>query len=145
MARELKTEAEVQEVLESARFVAVLGAHPSKVRPAFYVPDYLHEQGYTLLPVNRMKVGETLWGQAVVGRLDELKRPVDVVDVFRRADALPAHLDEILGMDPKPKLVWLQLGIQNDAFAQDLVDAGINVIQSRCMLADHKRMGLGPR
>ena len=130
---------DIKRVLSSAKTIAVLGAHPDTARPAFYVPDYLHSAGYRILPVNPGKVGTVLWGQAVVASLTALSEPVDIVDVFRRSEALPAHLDEILGMTPLPKTVWLQRGIRNDAFAQQLLEAGIDVVQDHCTLADHKR------
>ena len=140
----LSSPGDIRRVLTSARVVAVLGAHPESFRPAAYVPAYLHQQGYRILPVNPAKVGLTLWGEPVRASLTELREPVDIVDVFRRSDALPAHLDEILGMVPRPRVVWLQLGIIHDAFAQQLVEAGIDVVQNRCTLADHRAMGLGP-
>lgn len=141
--RELKSEDEVRRVLEGSRTVAVLGAHVNAAKPAHYVPQYLHEQGYRILPVNPVFAGETLWGEPVRETLVELDEPVDVVDVFRRAEHLPSHVPNILAMDPLPKVVWLQLGIRNDAVARELIDAGIEVIQDRCMLADHRNMGLG--
>ena len=69
---------------------------------------------------------------------------MDVVDVFRRSELLPSHVADILAMEPRPELVWLQLGIRNDAVARELSAAGIEVIQDRCMLADHQRLRLGP-
>lgn len=134
---------DVRRVLQGARVVAVLGAHPDESRPAFYVPDYLHDMGATVLPVNPVHVGRTLWGNPVRARLDELGVPVDVVDVFRRSDAVAGHLDELLAMRPLPKVVWLQSGVRDDATALRLSEAGIDVVQDRCMYADHRRMGLG--
>lgn len=129
-------------VLEQSHTIAVLGAHPERVRPAHYVPDYMAHQGYRIIPVNPGKVGQTLWGEPIRGSLAELDEPIDIVDVFRRSEAVPAHLDDILSMTPLPKVVWLQLGIRNDAVAKRLEAAGIEVIQDRCLLADHRRLGL---
>lgn len=140
---EITTPAAVAAVLRAARTIAVLGAHHEPARPAFYVPDYLHAQGYRILPVNAVLVGQTLWGQPVRGTLAELGEPVDVVDVFRRAELLPGHLDDLLAMSPRPRLVWLQLGIRNDAFARAVEAAGIDVVQDRCTLADHRALGIG--
>lgn len=140
---ELTTPEDVTEVLRGARTIAVLGAHEDPARPAFYVPDYLHAQGYRVIPVNAMLTGKTLWGERVRASLAEIGEPVDIVDVFRRPDALPAHLAEILAMKPRPKLVWLQLGIRNDAFSRDVQAAGIDMVQDRCTLADHRALGIG--
>ncbi len=131
------------ELLKTARTVAVLGAHPEPSRPAHYVPAYLVEHGYTVYPVNITKVGQTLFGQPVRASLTELEGPIDVVDVFRPSSAIADHVDEILAMTPLPGAVWLQLGIRDDASAERLRAAGIRVVQDRCMLADHRRAGLG--
>ncbi len=141
---ELSTEKQISGVLRAARVVAVLGAHEQPMKPAFYVPDYLHEQGYRILPVNPLLDGKTLWGERVRATLAEIAEQVDIVDVFRRPELLPAHLDDLLAMQPRPRLVWLQQGIRNDAFARAVQAAGIDVVQDRCTLADHRRMGIGP-
>jgi predicted CoA-binding protein len=140
---ELTTDPQIAAVLRQARTIAVLGAHPEASRAAFYVPDYLHAQGYRILPVNPQLAGRTLWGEPVRRSLAELGEPVDIVDVFRRPDLLPSHLDDLLAMAPRPQLVWLQLGIRNDAFARDVQAAGIDVVQDRCTLADHRRLDVG--
>ncbi len=130
-------------ILTDSRTIAVLGAHDDPLRPACYVPDYLYLQGYRVLPVNPLLVGKSLWGQPVCATLAELREPVDIVDVFRRPEYLPDHLADILAMQPRPAVVWLQLGIRHDAFALRLQAAGITVVQDRCTLADHRRFGLG--
>ncbi|APR83289.1 Succinyl-CoA synthetase, alpha subunit-related enzyme [Minicystis rosea] len=140
---ELTTSAAIADALRNAKTVAVLGAHEEPSRPAFYVPDYLYKQGYRILPVNAMLVGKALWGQPVRASLAELKEPVDIVDVFRRPEALQSHLEDILAMSPRPRLVWLQLGIRNDTFARDVQAAGIDIVQDHCMLADHRAFGIG--
>jgi hypothetical protein len=141
---ELTALADISASLRSARTIAVLGAHHEPARPAFYVPDYLHGQGYRILPVNPALVGTMLWGQPVRATLAELGEPVDIVDIFRRPELLPGHLADVLAMAPRPRLVWLQLGIRNDAFARAVLDAGIDVVQDRCTLADHRGLRLGP-
>jgi uncharacterized protein len=137
---ELKTLDEIRAVLETAKTVAVLGAHPDPAKAANEVPEYLREKGYRILPVNPGHAGKELFGERVRARLDEINEPVDVVDIFRRAEALPGHLDEILAMRPLPRVVWFQLGIRNDEVARRLLDRGISVVQDRCMLADHRRL-----
>lgn len=129
------------EILRAAETIAVLGAHHEPRRPAFYVPDYLASVGYRVLPVNPTLLGETLWGEPVRATLAELGEPVDIVDVFRRSAVIPDHVDDILAMSPRPAVVWLQLGIRNQGAADRLAEAGIEVIQDRCTLADHRSMG----
>ncbi len=132
---------EAVEVLRESRVVAVLGLHRDPMKPAYYVPEYLHRQGYTIIPVNPTLAarGEEFFGRRAVASLSEIEEPVDVVDVFRRADKVPTHLADILAMHHRPKAVWLQLGIRNDEVAQTLTQEGIRVIQDRCMLADHRQ------
>jgi predicted CoA-binding protein len=132
------------EILREARVVAVLGAHHEAGRPAFYVPDYLASVGYRILPVNPMLVGRVLWGVPTVARLTDLTEAVDLVDVFRRSEALPEHLDELLGMSPAPRTVWFQSGVRNDTVASRLTAAGLEVVQDRCTLAEHRGRRLPP-
>ena len=134
--------ADVRRILTESSTIAVLGAHIEKHRAAFYVPDYLHGRGYRILPVNPMLVGHTLWGEPFRARLGELDQAVDLVDVFRAADKLPAHVEDIMDMSPRPKTVWFQLGIRNDEVAATLTQSGFAVVQDRCTLADHKRLRL---
>jgi predicted CoA-binding protein len=129
----------VCEVLEEARVIAVVGAHLREHKPAFYVPDYMHGQGYGILPVNPAFVGSSAWGEPFRASLSELGRPVDVVNLFRRSAAVPEHLEDILGLAPRPRWVWMQLGVRHDETARRLEEAGISVIQDRCLLADHQR------
>ena len=137
------TDVAARRILAQVRTIAVLGAHNEPTKPACYVPEYLHGQGYRILPVNPQLVGEELWGEPVRATLLDLEEPVDLVDIFRRPEHLMAHLPDILAMVPAPAVVWLQLGIRHDVFAKRLEAEGIEVIQSRCTLADHRRFGLG--
>jgi len=136
-------DARVRAILTSSPTIAVLGIHHEPEKAAFYVPEYLHDEGYRILGVNPTFVGQELFGEPVRATLAEIAEPVDLVDVFRRPDAIPAHVDDILAMRPRPKVVWFQLGIRNDDAAKILEAAGITVVQNRCTLADHQRLGLG--
>ena len=118
----------------------MLGAHVEAHRPAFYVPEYLASVGYRIVPVNPTFVGTQLWGEPVRATLAELDEPVDIVDVFRRPAVIPDHVPDILAMSPLPGVVWLQLGIRSPEAAAELEAAGIEVIQDRCTLADHRQM-----
>jgi predicted CoA-binding protein len=138
--RSLTTLADVAPLFSRPLVVAVLGCHPQPSRPAHYVPAWLVAHGHTVVPVNPRCVGTNLFGHAVVARLDELQVPVDVVDVFRRSEDVPGHLDEILGMRPLPKVVWLQSGIEHDEVCARLRSEGIDTVEDRCMLADGQRL-----
>jgi predicted CoA-binding protein len=129
---------EAAEVLRGARTVVVLGmkGEDEAQAPAHFVPAYLAAHGYRVTPVNPKLAERGVPG--AVASLADLPSPPDVVEVFRRADALPAHVDELLAL--RPKAVWLQLGIRNDEVARRLEEAGIRVVQDRCMYRDHSAL-----
>lgn len=136
-------DARLREILTTSPTIAVLGVHREPERAAYYVPEYLHDEGYRIIGVNPQLRGTELFGEPVRATLAEIAEPVDLVDVFRRAELIPQHVEDILAMQPRPKVVWFQLGIRNDDVAHILEAAGITVIQNRCTLADHQRLGLG--
>jgi hypothetical protein len=126
--------------------VAVLGirdeGHPDA--PAYTIPALLATSGARVIGVNP-KLREAL-GSPVLGSLAELPPGVDVLDVFRRPEALPAHADELLALPPerRPRVVWFQTGIRHDEVAARLVAAGFRVVQDRC-LGVYRRRALRPR
>ncbi len=132
---------EVAEILRTHKRVAVLGVKPESraSAAAYYVAEYLDQHGYDVIPVPTYypEVTEIL-GKPVQRDLTAIEGEVDIVDVFRKAEDIPAHIDDIIAL--APKVVWFQLGIRNDEAAKQLTDAGIRVIQDRCMLADHRRL-----
>jgi predicted CoA-binding protein len=137
------TDARLREILQTSSTIAVLGVHSEPEKAAFYVPEYLHEAGYRVIGVNPRFVGDELFGERVRAQLRDIKEPVDLVDVFRRGEQVAAHVDDILAMQPRPKVVWLQLGVKSEEAEKRLAAEGIEVIQNRCTLADHQRLGLG--
>lgn len=134
------TDAELRDVFAQTRTIAILGANTDPGKPACFVPDYLAAQGFEIHAVNPTFAGRTLWGRPCVASLGEIEEVIDLVDVFRRPEALMDHVPEILGMRSLPKLVWLQLGIRHAEFARTLRDAGIRVVQDHCTLAEHRRL-----
>lgn len=135
----LLTERNEIEPLLRQGVVAVLGASVRTGRAGNYVPRYLHGEGFDIHPVNPDYAGQDLFGIRVVPHLSDVPLPIDVIDVFRRSEHLPTHLPEILALDPLPRAVWFQKGVRHDEVAARLSEAGIEVVQDRCMLADHQR------
>jgi predicted CoA-binding protein len=133
---------EIRELLARARSIAVVGIKAGEEEDAFRVPAYLQQQGYRILPVSPKL--ERVLGEPVVASLREIREPVDLVDLFRAPQHLPAHADEILAMSPRPRVVWLQLGIRHDEVARRLEAAGVAVVQDRCIMVEHRRL-LGRR
>jgi predicted CoA-binding protein len=131
----------VAKLVRSIRRVAVLGIKTEAQgdQPAFYVAEYLVERGLDVIPVPvYYPEAKTILGKPVMRRVADVPPPqIDLVDVFRRPKDLPPHLDDLLAA--KPKAVWLQLGIRDDDFAASLARAGIQVVQDRCLMVDHRR------
>lgn len=139
------TDQALRSILEGAGRIAVLGASDKPYRAGCYVPDYLASAGYDVVGVSPKLDGQAIFGNVAVRSLADLEGAFDVIDVFRRSEELPGHEAEILAMQPPPRVVWLQLGVRDDAFAARLEAHGISVIQDRCMLAEHRRLGIRAR
>jgi len=129
---------EILNILQETNSIAILGAHKSVEKAAYFVPEYLQEHNYEIYPVNPVYAGSYILGKEVLAELKDLKARIDVVDIFRKSEHLDSHIDDILAMSPKPKVVWFQSGIKNDAVARRLCDEGIAVVQNKCMLAEHR-------
>jgi len=136
----LESEAQIRNLLAGLRRVAVLGIKPDSQaeKPGHYVPKSLIAMGLEIVPVPVYEFGVSqILGRPIVRRLQDIREPIDLVDVFRRPADLAPHLPDILAA--KPKAVWLQLGIRNDAFAGQLAEAGIDVVQDRCLMVEYRR------
>jgi uncharacterized protein len=126
--------------LRQARRVAVLGIKTEQQRSAaaYYVPAYMQRAGYDVIPVPVYYPDVTeILGEPVYRRLVDVPGDVDLVIVFRRSRDIPQHLDDLLAK--KPAAVWFQLGVRNDEVAACLAEAGIDVVQDRCAMVDHRR------
>lgn len=132
------TDDELRALLSATRTVAVVGMKAAESEDAYRVPRYLQERGMRILPVNP-KLSRVL-GERAYASLREIEELVDLVDLFRAPDHIPAHVDEILAMAPLPRAVWMQLGIVHGAAAARLRAAGIQVVQDRCIMVDHRRL-----
>jgi predicted CoA-binding protein len=130
----------LRRILREARTIAVLGAKADCFAPSYFVPAYLLEHGYRILPVNPRIAGQRVFGVPAAARLADVAEPVDVVEVVRRPQDLPGHAEEILAMAHRPAVVWFQLGIRHDGAAERLAAAGIRVVQDRCMMPEHRRL-----
>ena len=134
-------EAGLRQLLHETRTIAVLGikTEAQSDQPAFYVPQYLKNAGLEVIPVPVYYPEVTrIMGRDVYRRVADIPGDVDMVNVFRRSEDVPPHVDDILAKQPKS--VWLQLGIRNDAAAERLARAGIKVVQNRCLMVDHQRL-----
>lgn len=130
----------IRDILESTKRIAVLGIKTSDgYPPAYYVPEYAQRAGYEIVPVPVYFPDVTeILGERVYRSLAAIPDPVDMVNVFRRSHDIPPHVDDILAK--RPKYVWFQSGIRNDAVAERLTQEGITVVQDRCLLVELRRI-----
>ncbi|HEX8091132.1 MAG TPA: CoA-binding protein, partial [Blastocatellia bacterium] len=124
---------ELKELLANTKRIAVLGIKTESYQPAYYVPQYLAAAGLEVIPVPVYYPNVTeILGQKVYRKLSDIPGDIDLVDVFRRPEDIDQHLDDILAKNPKA--VWFQSGIRNDVAAAKLAQAGIKVVQDRCLM-----------
>lgn len=137
----LDTEEDIDSLLQRTQTVAVLGIKtPESGAPAFYVPEYAQRAGMRIIPVPVYYPDVTeILGERVVRRLSDIGERVDLVDVFRRPQDIPAHVDDILAA--RPRAVWFQSGIRHDEVAERLAREGIDVVQDRCLLVELQARG----
>jgi len=127
-------------ILNSVKSVAIVGASANDVRPSFFVAKYLIDKGYDVYPVNPGQAGKEILGRPVYARLADIPVPVDMVDIFRASAAVPPIVDEVLALDPLPKVIWMQLTVRNDEAAAKAEAAGIKVVMNRCPKIEYARL-----
>lgn len=125
-------------ILRTARTVALVGASPDWNRPSYFAMKYLLRKGYHVVPVNPRAAGGEILDQRVYASLAEIPEPIDVVDVFRRADAVPAIVQEAIRLHAR--VVWMQLGVRHSEAARAAEEAGLAVVQDRCMKIEYGRL-----
>jgi len=129
-------------VLKRAKVVACIGVSTNPVRPSYYVARYLKLKGYRVIPVNPAYAGQNLFGETIVGDLADIpaSAKVDLLDVFRRSDAVPEIVDQALATLGDLQTIWMQIGVQHDAAAKVAEAAGVTVIQDRCPKIEYQRL-----
>jgi predicted CoA-binding protein len=125
-------------LLDGAPVIGMVGASPEPWRPSFGIMRYLQRAGYRVIPVNPTHMGTQLHGEQVVSSLTEADAPVDLVNVFRRSDAIGAVVEDAIRANAPA--IWLQLGIRNDEAAQRAEEAGMAVVMNRCISVEHARL-----
>jgi uncharacterized protein len=137
----LTDDAKIRDLLARTRRVAVLGmkTEAQADQAAFYVPKFLHDRGVEVVPVPvYYPDAKEILGRPVFRKVADVPGALDLVDVFRRPKDVPAHVPDLLAK--KPRAVWLQLGIRNDAASEELAKAGILVVQDRCLMVEWRRL-----
>ncbi len=130
----------IRGILNTVKTIAVVGVSPKVVRPSYFVFKYLLERGYRMIPVNPGEAGGELLGQRIYATLADIPEPIDMVDIFRNSDAALGVVKEALALDPKPAVIWMQLGVRNDEAARLAEDVGLKVVMNRCPKIEYGRL-----
>ncbi len=133
-------DARLRRALAETTTIAVVGASPDPARPSFGVMAYLLDRGYRVFPVNPRAAGSAILGQPCRARLSDIGETIDMVDIFRNAQAAGAAVDEALALAPRPRVVWMQLGVVNPAAAARAAAAGCVVVMDRCPKIEYGRL-----
>lgn len=129
----------VRGVLRSVRTIAIVGATNNPARPSFIVFKYLAERGYDVIPINPRLAGHDVLGLRAFGRLADVPKAIDMVEIFRNTAEAGAVTDEALQLDPLPKVIWMQLSVRDDAAAARAEAKGVQVIMNRCPKIEYGR------
>ena len=130
----------IRSILSGVKTVAMVGGTDNNVRPSYFVLRYLLGKGYRVIPIHPGLAGKEILGQRVYARLADVPEPIDMVDIFRRQDAISGVVDEALALNPKPKVIWMQLALRDDAAAARAEAAGVQVVMNRCVKIEYGRL-----
>ncbi len=136
------SDGQLRAILQSVQTIAMVGISPRWNRPSFFAMKYLQAKGYRVVPVNPRAAGQAILGETCYASLAEVPGRIDMVDVFRDAEAAGAVVDEAIALmgDKGIQVVWMQLGIRNDAAAARATAAGLTVIMNRCPKIEYGRL-----
>jgi predicted CoA-binding protein len=126
----------IRDILTTVKTIAMVGISPKDNRPSYFAFKYLLERGYRMIPVNPEQSGKEILGQKVYAKLADIPEPIDMVDIFR----VPPIVDEVLALDRKPRVIWMQLTVRNDEAARRAEEAGIKVVMDRCPKIEYGRL-----
>ena len=140
MDHESYSDAYIRDILHSGKVVAMVGASANWNRPSYFAMKYMQEKGYRVIPVNPKEAaaGTVILGEPAVASLDDIDVPVDMVDCFRNSEAIPPIADDAIRIGAK--VLWLQLGVRNDAAAAKAEAAGLKVVMNRCPKIEYGRL-----
>src|ERR1700693_1508694 len=133
-------DAYIRGILNTVKSIAMVGISPKESRPSYFAFKYLRERGYNMIPVNPGQAGTQILGRKVYARLTDIPEPVDMVDVFRASRFALPIVAEALKLDPRPQVIWMQLGVRNDEAAAKAEAAGIKVVMNRCPKIEYGRL-----
>ncbi|MDO5657228.1 MAG: CoA-binding protein [Paracoccus sp. (in: a-proteobacteria)] len=134
---------DIRRIKDETRTIAVVGLSPKEDRPSWGVARFLQGQGYKIIPVNPGHAGEQILGETVYADLASIPKDagVDMIDIFRRSDAVPAIVDEAMAELPDLRTIWMQLGVSHDEAAARARASGLTVVENRCPKIEFPRLG----
>ncbi|MGA6962766.1 MAG: CoA-binding protein [Xanthobacteraceae bacterium] len=130
----------IRGILNTVKTIAMVGVSANTSRPSYFAFKYLMERGYRMIPVNPGLAGQELLGQKVYAKLADIPLPVDMVDIFRASRYAPDIVREALALEPRPQVIWMQLGIRNDEAAELAEGNGLKVVMNRCPKIEYGRL-----
>ncbi len=130
----------IRGILNTVKTIAMVGISPKDNRPSYFAFKYLQERGYRMIPVNPGQAGKEILGQKVYAKLADIPEPIDMVDIFRASQFVLPVVEESLALSPRPSVIWMQLGIRNDAAAALAETAGVKVAMNRCPKIEYGRL-----
>jgi predicted CoA-binding protein len=133
-------DAYIRGILNTVKTIAMVGISPKDNRPSYFAFKYLLERGYNMIPVNPGQAGGEILGRKVYARLADVPEPVDMIDVFRAPQYAPQVVADALALKPRPQVIWMQLGVRNDAAAAAAEAAGLKVVMNRCPKIEYGRL-----
>ncbi len=127
-------------LVKEIKRIAVVGCSRHSYKPAYYVPEYMQNEGYTIIPVNPNALGKTILGEGVFQSLRDMPHSVDMINIFRPSDQCLEVLQSIINLETKPKLIWMQLGIQNQKAKVLAEQYNIPLVMNKCLMVEHRKM-----
>jgi uncharacterized protein len=130
----------IRGILNTVKTIAMVGVSNRDNRPSYFAFKYLRERGYRMIPVNPVLAGQDLLGQKVYPALADVPEPIDMVDIFRAAKFAPGIVAEAAALEPRPQVIWMQLGIRSEEAAAAAEAAGMKVVMNRCPKIEYGRL-----
>jgi uncharacterized protein len=140
MTHEQYPDTYIRGILNTVKTIAMVGVSPKENRPSYFAFKYLLERGYRMIPVNPGQAGKEILGQKVYAKLADIPEPVDMVDIFRASQFAKSVVEEALALQPKPRVIWMQLGVRDEEAAKLAEDAGLKVVMNRCPKIEYGRL-----
>ena len=143
MSNDTYPDAFLRDILAAVKTIAMVGASDKETRPSHGVFAYLLARGYQVIGVNPNLAGKSVHGTAFYKTLADVPGPIDMVDIFRNSAAAGGVVDEALALNPRPKVIWMQLGVRDEAAAARARAVGVKVVMNRCPKIEYERLGIG--